>query len=100
MTWGRVQHGFEARPDLCGVDCDVSPETYLGHFFVDSLVHNAQALKYIVDLYGANRVCMGSDYPFPLGEEEPGALIAKAGFDLQIQEKLLAGSALEWLGRN
>jgi aminocarboxymuconate-semialdehyde decarboxylase len=100
MTWGRVQHGFESRPDLCGVDCPVPPEKYLGHFYVDSLVHDSEALRYIVDLYGANRVCLGSDYPFPLGEEKPGQLIEKAGFADNIKSQLLSGSALNWLGLN
>jgi aminocarboxymuconate-semialdehyde decarboxylase len=97
ITWGRVQHGFRARPDLCATECDVAPEDYLGHFFVDSLVHDISALKHIVSLYGANRVCLGTDYPFPLGEEVPGALIAAGGFDKTTRENLLWRSANEWL---
>ena len=40
---------------------------------------------------------MGSDYPFPLGEDVPGSLIEKMNFNDRIKEQLLSGSALEWL---
>jgi aminocarboxymuconate-semialdehyde decarboxylase len=54
-------------------------------------------LQFIVDLVGANRVCLGTDYPFPLGEDIPGELIKTAGFDQFTQDILLEKSALEWL---
>src|SRR6476659_4552863 len=74
-TVGRVQHGFLSRPDLCAIDNAVAPREYLGRFYVDSLVHDADALRYLVKLIGADRIALGSDYPFPLGESIPGALI-------------------------
>ena len=51
----------------------------------------------MVNLVGENRVALGSDYPFPLGENEPGKLIREMNFDATTQELLLSGSALEWL---
>ncbi len=51
----------------------------------------------MVNLVGANRVALGSDYPFPLGELEPGSLINSMPYDKSIKEQLLNGSALEWL---
>ena len=78
----------------------MSPREYVGRFFVDSLVHDPEVLRYVVKLFGANRVCLGSDYPFPLGEDKPGAMIASIGdFDETTRAKLLHGTALEWLGR-
>ncbi|MHC4947359.1 MAG: amidohydrolase family protein, partial [Planctomycetota bacterium] len=47
-TWGRVQHGFDVRPDLCAVDNDIAPRDYLGRFWVDSLVHDADALRFLL----------------------------------------------------
>ena len=51
-----------------------------------------------MELIGANRVALGTDYPFPLGELEPGKLIREMAFDEATKLKLLSGSALEWLG--
>ena len=39
-TVGRIEHGYNVRPDLCQVDCQVNPRDYLGKFYVDSLVHD------------------------------------------------------------
>lgn len=97
MTLGRIQHGFESRPDLCAVDCKVAPKDYIGHFYVDSLTHDQNALRYLVNLFGAEKVCLGTDYPFPLGEEYPGRLISEAGFNSEQSDWLLHGSALNWL---
>lgn len=99
-TVGRVEHGFHARPDLCAVDNKVAPREYLGRFYVDSLVHDGDMLKYIVNLFGANRVALGTDYPFPLGEQNAGELIEGAGFPAATREMLLWRNALGWLGIN
>ena len=97
-TVGRVQHGFLSRPDLCAVDNAVAPRDYLGRFYVDSLVHDADALRYLVRLVGAERIALGSDYPFPLGESVPGTLIESIDeFDAATKERLLGGTALEFL---
>jgi aminocarboxymuconate-semialdehyde decarboxylase len=98
ITWGRVQHGFHSRPDLCAVDNAFPPEKYLGHFYVDSLVHDANALKYLIELFGAEKICLGTDYPFPLGEETPGELINKTITDKETRDWLNYRSAQAWLG--
>lgn len=96
-TIGRIEHGFNVRPDLCAVDNNVNPREYLGKFYIDSLVHDETMLKYVIDLMGQDKVVLGSDYPFPLGELEPGKLIRSTGFDKTLEEKLLGGNALNWL---
>ena len=48
---------------------------YLKQLYTDSLVHDEHALKYLVSTVGDERVILGSDYPFPLGEHHPGKLI-------------------------
>ena len=68
-TLGRIEHGFKVRPDLCAVDNDRNPRDYLKRFYVDSLVHDHRALAFLVELMGAERIALGSDYPFPLGED-------------------------------
>jgi aminocarboxymuconate-semialdehyde decarboxylase len=97
-TIGRIEHGFNVRPDLVAVDNKVNPRNYLGKFYLDSLVHDPAMLDLIVKLIGADRVALGTDYPFPLGELSPGALIESMPYDDKMKERLLSGSALEWLG--
>lgn len=98
-TIGRIEHGFHCRPDLVAIHNNINPRSYLGKFWVDSLVHDAPMLDFVVKLFGEEKVAMGSDYPFPLGEEEPGKLINSMPFSTQTKEFLLSGAALNWLGR-
>ena len=99
MTVGRIEHGFNVRPTLCAIDNDVNPREYLGHFYVDALVHEPDVLRYLVNLIGADRIAMGSDYPFPLGESIPGAMIASMeDLDETTKDQLLSGTAMDWLG--
>jgi aminocarboxymuconate-semialdehyde decarboxylase len=99
VTIGRIEHGFKARPDLCAVDNDMNPREYLGKFYLDSLVHDPVILKYLIDLVGENHIALGSDYPFPLGEAEPGKLIeSMPDLSEATKARLLGGTALEWLG--
>jgi aminocarboxymuconate-semialdehyde decarboxylase len=54
-------------------------------------------LQYLLDVAGADHVMLGTDYPFPLGEQEPGAGIAALELAQQEQSRLYHGAALEWL---
>jgi aminocarboxymuconate-semialdehyde decarboxylase len=96
-TVGRIEHGFLVRPDLCAVDNPVNPRDYLGKFYFDSLVHDPAMLDFLIKLAGADKVALGTDYPFPLGELEPGKLINSMPYDTLTKERLLSGTALEWL---
>jgi len=96
-TLGRIEHGFKVRPDLCAVDNTRNPRDYLGRFYVDSLVHDPDMLLYMIKLMGADHIALGSDYPFPLGEHVPGAMIEAMALDEPVRARLLAGTALEWL---
>ncbi|MBS1937737.1 MAG: amidohydrolase [Bacteroidetes bacterium] len=97
-TLGRIQHGFDVRPDLCAVDNNVPPKDYMGRFWLDSLMHDPVMLQHVVNLVGPDRVALGTDYPFPLGELEPGKLIRSMPWDDKQKELLLSGAALQWLG--
>ena len=97
-TVGRIQHGFNVRPDLCAVDNDVAPIDYLGKFWVDSLMHDMEMLSYLIDKVGDKKITLGSDYPFPLGEQIPGSMIEKSGLKSSIKENILYKNALDWLG--
>lgn len=99
-TIGRIEHGFNVRPDLCQIDNAVNPRNYIGKFWIDSLVHDANALDFIINTMGENNICLGSDYPFPLGEHFPGKLIEQHINDTSIKEKLFFKNAENWLYGN
>jgi len=110
FTIGRIEHAFGVRPDLVAVDNNINPRSYLARagdrgnatparFYVDSLVHDSDALSLLLKLFGAERVALGSDYPFPLGELEPGRLVASmTGLSAGDQTRVLSGTAREFLG--
>lgn len=97
-TIGRIEHGFRMRPDLVATDNPRNPREYLKRFYFDSCVHDDQALRYLLDVTGARQVMLGTDYPFPLGEQEPGSGIEALGLDEADRARLFHGTALEWLG--
>ena len=96
-TIGRIQHGFNCRPDLVQINNKIDPRNYLGKFWIDSLVHDPEMMKYILNLFGSGKIAMGSDYPFPLGETEPGKMIREMKLDEITSANLLHGAALDWL---
>ncbi len=101
MSIGRIENAFHARPDLVAVDNPINPTEYLGRFYLDTLVHHPDVLRFLVQLVGADRLALGSDYPFPLGEAEPGKMIREmTDLGTVVQNRLLGGTALEWLGIN
>src|SRR5262249_44868634 len=97
-TIGRIEHGFTVRPDLCAVHNPRNPRSYLGKFYLDALVHDQDALLHLLGLVGPEKLVLGWDYPFPLGEEEPGKLIESMDMPEQVKERLLSENALEFLG--
>ncbi|MDX2378849.1 MAG: amidohydrolase family protein [Acidimicrobiia bacterium] len=75
----RVDNAWSRR-DIIRRDCPEPPSSYARRFHVDSAVFGEDALALQVAVMGADHIMMGSDYPFPLGEEEPGSVIDTAGF--------------------
>ena len=98
ITIGRIEHGFNVRPDLVAVDNPENPRKYLKQFYLDSLVHDPLALDLLINLMGVDRIALGTDYPFPLGELSPGKLIESMPYSDEVKKRLLGGTALEWLG--
>ncbi len=97
-TIGRIEHGFNCRPDLVAVHNNVNPRDYLGKFWVDSITHDDKLLKYVLDMIGSEKVCLGSDYPFPLGDLEIGKFIEEMDLPDEDFENIMYKSSLEWLG--
>ncbi|MCX8081390.1 MAG: amidohydrolase [Bacteroidia bacterium] len=99
-TLGRIEHGWECRPDLVAVDNPNNPASYLGKFWVDSHVCDSEILNYLVGKLGADKIMQGSDYPFPLGEAVPGELVRKSISDKTLLKKIAYENALAWLNIN
>ncbi len=98
FTLGRINHGFAVRPDLCQTRTQTPPGDLIDRIWLDSIVHDEDALHFVLGRFGAERIMLGSDYPFPLGELEPGRLIGTATLDDATRDALLAETALSWLG--
>jgi aminocarboxymuconate-semialdehyde decarboxylase len=94
---GRLENAWNHHPLAHGV-CELSPSRYLNRFYVDSAVFDDRALQFLVGTMGAERVMLGSDYPFPLGEQRVGALIRSSQLTDQAKARLLGANAVEFLG--
>jgi aminocarboxymuconate-semialdehyde decarboxylase len=95
---GRVQNAWEQR-DIVREDCPNAPVSYLDRFHVDSAVFDPRALQLLVDTMGEDRVMLGSDYPFPLGEQRIGDLVAQHdGLSASAKQKILGGNAQRFFG--
>ena len=94
---GRLEHGYNVRPDIVATHNKHNPRDYIGKFYLDSLVHEPSVLQYMIDLFGADCIALGSDYPFPLGEENPGEMIKNMKLEKNIVSALYADTAIKWL---
>lgn len=93
---GRVDNAWRHR-DIVRQDCPNLPSAYIGRFYVDSAVFSDDALEFLVKTIGDNRVMLGSDYPFPLGEKDIGRLIRESIKLAPAQKKkILTENALEF----
>jgi aminocarboxymuconate-semialdehyde decarboxylase len=97
-TIGRIEQGYRVRPDLTAIDNAVNPRDYLGQFYVDSLIHDVPFLEFVIQLMGEDKVMIGSDYPFPLGEDVPGSIIDELNLPQSTKDKLNYLNAQAWLG--
>ncbi len=95
---GRVENAWHQRHNVVGTSA-MPPSHYLDRFSVDSVVFDERALRLLVDTMGAERVMVGSDYPYPLGERPAGNVVRTAGFlDDRRRELVLSGNARRFLG--
>jgi aminocarboxymuconate-semialdehyde decarboxylase len=79
------------------IDNPINPREYLGKFWVDSITHDLDVLKLILKLQGSKRVCLGSDYPFPLGDLEIGKFIEESDLSMEVKQDIFQNATLEWL---
>jgi aminocarboxymuconate-semialdehyde decarboxylase len=94
---GRMQNAWEHQP-LARGPAQLQPVQYVDRFFVDSAVFDKRSLKLLVDVMGEDHVLLGSDYPYPLGEEHIGELVRSSDLSAQAKAKLLHHNAADFFG--
>jgi aminocarboxymuconate-semialdehyde decarboxylase len=72
---GRLDHGHQVRPEP-RANTKTSPLELLRRLFFDTITFNSQALRFLVDLVGAEHVVLGTDAPFDMGDEDPLTTVA------------------------
>jgi aminocarboxymuconate-semialdehyde decarboxylase len=97
---GRLAHGYEVRKEP-KVNKASSPSKLLRRFYFDGLTHDVKALRFLIDQVGADRVTLGTDAPFDMGEEHPlDQLSAVAGLTEEQRDRIMGINALGLLGEN
>jgi aminocarboxymuconate-semialdehyde decarboxylase len=95
---GRIDHAWGARSD-CNAGLPKPPTAYLKQVYVDTVVFTPLQLKALVDLFGANHVIMGTDYPFDMLEYDPiGHIASVDSFDDATRAKLAGGNLKQLVG--
>ena len=94
---GRMENAWQHHPVARG-QCKLSPKSYVGRFSVDSAIFDEGSLRFLVETMGEDRVMLGSDYPFPLGEERVGKLVRESSLAASAKQKILGGNGAKFLG--
>jgi aminocarboxymuconate-semialdehyde decarboxylase len=95
---GRIDHAWGAREDARGA-ISLPPSTYLRQVYFDTVVFSYHQLEYMLRLFGPDRIMMGTDYPFDMGEYNPiGHIAGVEGMDETALEALTGGNAARVLG--
>jgi len=95
---GRLRHAHSFQPDARS-RLRESPEDSLRRFYFDTVTHDAELLRGVIEFAGAERVLLGSDYPFDMGLERPAEPVRRLGLDPGSEELILGGNALRLLGQ-
>lgn len=93
--WGRMDHAWRARAD-CREHISKPPSHYLKQLYFDTLVFDPAELRFLVDVYGADHLCLGTDYPFDMAEPDPLGFLAS--LSTGEREKIMGGTAAHLLG--
>lgn len=90
---GRLRRNYELDKDKLG-----NPDDALAALYYDSIVHDRHALRFMADRVGADRIMMGSDMPFPIGDLKPMAVVEAAGFSAEERASINGGLAQRLMG--
>ena len=95
LLLGRLSHAWRSIPEARAA-APKPPSECLGGFYYDSITHHPSALRFLVETLGADRVVMGSDYPFAMGPADPVASLADLPDPVKTQ--IMGANALSFLG--
>jgi aminocarboxymuconate-semialdehyde decarboxylase len=93
---GRSDRAWRVRPEAHG--CAEEPSTYLRKLWFDTVVHDEESLRRLVEIAGPDRVLLGSDFPFDMGLDDPAGFVRSAGLADDVAERVLGGNAAALLG--
>jgi aminocarboxymuconate-semialdehyde decarboxylase len=93
----RLDHSYGLRPELKST-VPRKPSEYLKRFYFDTIVHSVAALQYLINVVGADRVVMGTDYPMAMGDFEPVKKLAEIDLTSAERELILGQNSLQALG--
>ena len=88
----RLDKGYEIMPG-CRSALPRPPSTYLDQLMIDTVVFSAEWLAHLIARFGAEQVCMGTDYPLPMGPKDPVADIRALSLNSADEEAILGGNA-------
>jgi aminocarboxymuconate-semialdehyde decarboxylase len=88
----RLDHAWKVRPEVRRLTAD-APSTYLRRLWFDTCVFSAELIDNLIKTVGVDRVMMGSDYPFDMGDPDPVGLVNKAKLSDTDRQKVLFGNA-------
>jgi len=88
--WGRFDHAFAHRED-CRVTIRKKPSEYLKKLYFDTVVFDERELKHLIDIWGADHIMLGTDYPFDMAEPDPVGLLGSIKGVSKVDMALVAG---------
>ena len=98
---GRIDHAWGARPDCRGNNLKYPPSYYLKKMHFDTIVFTYEQLKYLVDVFGSDKIIMGTDYPYDMAEDDPvGHVLGTPGLNTNDIKKITGINAAKLLGIN
>lgn len=94
---GRLQRGYDNRPEAREL-CKKPPRDALNWFYYDSILHSTDSLCLLLDLVGPERILLGSDSPFPIGDPDPVESVKALRLDAAVTQEILGGTAARLFG--
>lgn len=97
ILMGRIDHGWQVRPEIKQLRLRTAPSTYFDRFYFDTIVHSKDILEFVVKEVGAERVMIGSDYCFDMGYDRPVQFLEQIDLTTAQRQMILGGTAAKLL---